>query len=122
MFHRLLDLLFGCRHKRTTRPITPVKKTNGIPNETYVSCLECGKRLSYDLATMKNADCVPVHTRNGARSIPASRPCEGLTKEYFRTAGKLSKAIATPTKLPPGEKDGAFKGWRVHPPSFRGWQ
>jgi hypothetical protein len=53
MFNGLVDLLFGCRHKKTTRPITPSHKVGSVPGETYVACLACGKKLHYDLATMR---------------------------------------------------------------------
>jgi hypothetical protein len=49
---RLFDLLFGCRHRRLSRPVTPTKQSDG-PRHTYVVCLDCGKRLVYDLTTMR---------------------------------------------------------------------
>ena len=50
----VLDLLFGCRHRRITRPITPVRKPHQVSDSpTYVACLDCGQRLHYDLATMR---------------------------------------------------------------------
>jgi len=52
MFEAMVDLLFGCRHRSTTRPITPVHKAGEAAGDTYVACLSCGKRLHYDLTTM----------------------------------------------------------------------
>lgn len=52
MLGRLLDLLFGCPHKRLSRPVTP-RGQKGAERETYVVCLDCGKRLAYDLETMQ---------------------------------------------------------------------
>ncbi len=52
MLGRLLDVLFGCAHKRLSRPVTP-RKDSGGPRDTYVVCLDCGKRLAYDLKTMR---------------------------------------------------------------------
>ncbi len=52
MIGAMIDLFFGCRHRKITRPITPVHKIGEVPGETYVACLGCGKRLHYDLATM----------------------------------------------------------------------
>jgi len=49
---KLFNLLFGCSHKRISRPITPAKHTPG-PRDTYVVCFECGKHLAYDLQTMR---------------------------------------------------------------------
>ena len=53
MIHAMLNLLFGCHHRRTTRPITLVNKVGGAAGDTYVACLGCGKRLHYDLTTMR---------------------------------------------------------------------
>jgi hypothetical protein len=52
MLTRLFDLLFGCPHKRLSRPVTPSPKSPGS-HETYVVCFECGKHLAYDFKTMK---------------------------------------------------------------------
>jgi len=60
MFCKMLDLLCGCRHRRITRPITPVRKHNAEPAATYVSCLECGKRFYYDTANMRVGRPVPL--------------------------------------------------------------
>jgi hypothetical protein len=48
MIGGIFELLLGCRHEKITRPITPVNKF-GKAGETYVACLDCGKRLHYDL-------------------------------------------------------------------------
>jgi hypothetical protein len=53
MIGELMDLLFGCRHEKITRPLTPVHKFGEPPGDTYVACLNCGKRLHYDLTTMQ---------------------------------------------------------------------
>jgi hypothetical protein len=52
MISTMLNLLFGCRHKRITRPITPVHKPGTHPDDTYVACLECGRQFHYDATTM----------------------------------------------------------------------
>lgn len=49
----IANLLFGCRHKRITRPITPVHKAGEAAGITYVACLDCGKQLHYDLEAMR---------------------------------------------------------------------
>jgi len=52
MIDSFLNLIFRCRHKRLTRPITPVR--NGVPRApSYVACLECGKQFSYDTREMQ---------------------------------------------------------------------
>ncbi len=48
---RLFDLLLGCPHRRLSRPLTTTEP--GGPRQTYVVCLDCGKRLAYDLDTMR---------------------------------------------------------------------
>jgi hypothetical protein len=53
MIEALVNLLFGCHHRRTTRPITPVRRHGDDGGDTYVACLGCGKRLHYDLETMR---------------------------------------------------------------------
>ena len=60
MFETLVNALFGCRHKRLTRPITPVHKPGTRSSDTYVACLECGKQFRYDLQTMRMGTAVPL--------------------------------------------------------------
>ena len=60
MLRAMVDLLFGCHHKKTTRPITPAHKVGTAPGDTYVACLACGKRLHYDLATMSIGKAIPT--------------------------------------------------------------
>jgi len=53
VINRLFDLLFGCPHKRLSRPVTPSSKPGSPKGVTYVVCLDCGKHLGYDMKTMK---------------------------------------------------------------------
>lgn len=59
MIANLLDVLFGCCHKRYSFPITV--KSSHRRNEaasvtgTYVVCLDCGKEFAYDWEQMKVA-------------------------------------------------------------------
>jgi hypothetical protein len=39
--------LFGCWHRRLSRPIT-------TDNETYQTCLECGARRKFDTGTFRS--------------------------------------------------------------------
>ena len=48
----LFEILFGCRHRRLSRPLTP-EVERGSARRTYVVCLDCGTRLAYDLQTMQ---------------------------------------------------------------------
>jgi hypothetical protein len=52
MMSGLFNLLFGCSHKRISRPVTSSRK-QGQKQETYVVCLECGQHLAYDLEKMQ---------------------------------------------------------------------
>jgi len=45
---RRLSRLFGCRHRRTTFPLT-------AGGRTYVCCLACGRELEYDWQGMRRA-------------------------------------------------------------------
>ena len=57
MFSRLLDTLFGCSHARYTFPITIRNRARrgsaALLTGTYVTCLDCGRELSYDWNEMK---------------------------------------------------------------------
>jgi hypothetical protein len=53
MIEKLVEALFGCRHKRLTRPISAVHKPGTPPGDAYVTCLECGKQFRYYLQTMR---------------------------------------------------------------------
>ncbi len=54
---RLLDVLFGCSHKRYTFPMTTraVQRRSQAAalTGTYVVCLDCGKEFAYDWRHMK---------------------------------------------------------------------
>ena len=50
MWTALLNSLFGCTHRKTTFPLTPLK---GSPGETYVVCLDCGSEFGYDWQEMR---------------------------------------------------------------------
>ncbi len=53
MVARVFSLLFGCRHKRLTRPITPARKPAAQTGTAYVACLDCGKHFHYDVQNMR---------------------------------------------------------------------
>jgi len=68
MVTRMLSLLFGCRHRRLTRPITPARKPRSQPATAYVACLDCGKRFHYDVEHMRMG--AAIHP--GAAGVEAS--------------------------------------------------
>ena len=49
----LVNLLFRCAHRRLSRPVAPVHKAGEPPQASYVVCLDCGKKFSYDLKQMR---------------------------------------------------------------------
>jgi hypothetical protein len=53
MIAKVFDLLFGCRHKQLTRPITRVHRPGTPAGLVYVCCLECGKKFHYDATAMQ---------------------------------------------------------------------
>jgi hypothetical protein len=59
MLQALVNSLFGCSHRRTTFPLTPLRKTGSFQAPiatrlgTYVTCLDCGKELAYDWTEMR---------------------------------------------------------------------
>jgi hypothetical protein len=65
MIDSLINLLFRCRHRRLTRPLTATN-ASGVPEGmAYVSCLDCGTRIAYDTKTMKMGKAIrpePVRT------------------------------------------------------------
>jgi hypothetical protein len=53
MIGAMLDRLFGCTHRRMSRPITPISKPGTPGVGTYVVCLDCGRQFAYDWETMR---------------------------------------------------------------------
>jgi hypothetical protein len=68
-FMDLANWIWGCSHRRTTLPVTHNA-------ETYVVCLECGRRFAYDWARMREASrwsfqrSPPEHARGPERNQP----------------------------------------------------
>jgi hypothetical protein len=53
MIKAIVQALFGCHHRRVTRPITPIRKPGAAIGETSVACLDCGKQFTYDWNHMR---------------------------------------------------------------------
>jgi hypothetical protein len=54
----LSSYLWGCKHRNTSRPFTTRNKTGPggeqrNVSETYIVCLDCGKKFPYSLEEMK---------------------------------------------------------------------
>lgn len=91
MFDLLLHL-FSCRHKRTTRPTTPVSKPGEPAGATYVVCLDCGKRIAYDWNEMRMGKAIP-------QPVTSLAPGLAGTKETKKRAKYISLALAVPVAL-----------------------
>lgn len=71
----LLELFFGCQHKKLSFPLTPSKTTRRRvvknqhtinPTTMYVVCLDCGREFVYNWDQMR--------VMNGIRMLIPSRP------------------------------------------------
>jgi hypothetical protein len=70
----LADRLFGCRHRKTTMPMTfrpdPAVRGKQIPPEgTYIVCLGCGRHLTYNLRVGNAASRAPDAKRQPMGAI-----------------------------------------------------
>lgn len=66
---KLMNVLFGCSHKRTTFPITAKAGPRSAPAteaRTYVVCLDCGEEFQYDWHDMKRASSSSSKVKAGA--------------------------------------------------------
>jgi hypothetical protein len=68
MIANIVDILFGCWHRKYSFPITSKpghrRSQAALVTGTYVVCLDCGKEFPYDWREMK------VVSISGARSRP----------------------------------------------------
>jgi hypothetical protein len=103
----LYDSVFGCRHRRMTRPMTPVTRP-GVPSgETYVVCLDCGKQFAYDWDHMRLGEPIdPASDAGVVRKEPA-RPRKSKLK-YALIASAIplgivfGKAVLNKRRAAPG--------------------
>jgi hypothetical protein len=81
MLSALFEVVFGCRHRRTSFPITPPAgaRPAGV---TYVTCLDCGTEFKYDWAAMRIGEALePRQAASGAFQIDQSRQRPVVTRE-----------------------------------------
>ena len=73
---KVLDFLFGCRHKRFTRPITPIRRSGPKTKsgDAYVACLDCGKQFHYDPENMLMGAPIAM--------LPPTHSSESLQTQY----------------------------------------
>jgi len=67
----LVDLLFGCWHRKYSFPITTRgsrRSSAAAATGTYVVCLDCGKEFPYDWHEMKVLSSAP--RQNKVRAMP----------------------------------------------------
>ena len=77
MLASLVAVLFGCRHRRTTFPLTRTGATQAEANGTFVTCVDCGKEFKYDWATLRIGEAVTRH-----QIAPGEHQIEACAKSY----------------------------------------
>jgi hypothetical protein len=77
--------LFGCAHRRLTRPITPIRKPGEPSGETYVVCLDCGKQFAYDWNHMRIGK--PIERSSEGGVLTPDMPGAGKTKLKYALLG-----------------------------------
>lgn len=72
----LFDILFGCRHKQVSFPMTskpgPHRSSAALLTGTYVVCLTCGREFPYDWSEMKIIDHLPIAAEHISASASES--------------------------------------------------
>jgi hypothetical protein len=115
MVSAILQSLFGCSHRRLTRPITPIRK-QGVPSgETSVVCLDCGRQFAYDWNHMRIGK--PIERSHDSGVLHPDMPGPGKTKMKYALIGSaipfavlIGKAMVTkhlartPGKATPDKK------------------
>jgi hypothetical protein len=84
MINSILNL-FGCSHRRLTRPITPVRKHGDPTGETAVVCLDCGRQFAYDWNHMRIGK--PIARSRDAGVLPLDMPGPPKTKMKYALLG-----------------------------------
>lgn len=69
MIDSVLNLIFSCRHRHLTRPITPAHQVGTPAPESYVVCLDCTKQFAYDPKNMRIGR--PIARSHDAYVLPA---------------------------------------------------
>jgi hypothetical protein len=85
MLSSIFQRLFGCSHKRLTRPITPVRKP-GVPSgETSVVCLDCGRQFAYDWNHMRVGR--PIEPSHDSGVLSPDMPSKAKTNVKYTLIG-----------------------------------
>ena len=84
MLAKVVDMFFGCWHKRYSFPITARagqrRAEAAIPTGTYVVCLDCGKEFPYDWRQMKRVPAAPAESKK-IESFPAADPVKSFANK-----------------------------------------
>ena len=78
MIDSFYNLIFRCRHRRTSFPLRPPTKAGQTPGDMCVVCLDCGKRFVYDWELMRIGG--PVE------DVAAPKPAGGKSKSRYLLA------------------------------------
>ncbi len=90
MMRALFNLIFGCRHRALSWPLTmrqPRKRT-------YVVCLRCGSEFDYDFETMQisqiETDPCPIRGAAQVRELTGHEPC-GFKVDAVRRGRRICR-------------------------------
>jgi hypothetical protein len=67
MLDSLFNLVFGCRHRRTSFPLSPSVRPGAPHEDMYVVCLDCGKRFHYQWDLMRIGE--PMEESNSQTAV-----------------------------------------------------
>jgi hypothetical protein len=85
MISAIFQTLLGCRHRRLTRPITPVRRPGEASGETSVVCLDCGKQFAYDWNHMRIGK--PIEQSPDSGVLHPNTPGPGKAKIKYALIG-----------------------------------
>jgi hypothetical protein len=81
MLSALFEVVFGCKHRTTSFPITAPSGAR-VAGETYVACLDCGKEFKYDWGTMRIGEALETRQpASGTFQINPARRRPVVTRE-----------------------------------------
>ena len=91
MIDSILNLIFRCPHRRLTRPVAPVTKAGEPHSQSYVVCLDCGKRFEYDLNEMRIGK--PIEPSHEANALLPAIPTPPRTKAKYAFLAALPAGL-----------------------------
>ena len=98
---KLMDVLFGCPHKRRTFPIStrPGQKRSEAARitGTYVVCLDCGKQFEYNLDEMRMGKAID-HSHD-AGVVPPNLPTPRKTRIKYALLAAVPAAVVLASML-----------------------